>query len=232
MSNPLPLSTLMDKTKNMKQSNKYHKILSLFKRDMEGNKKFIIGKWTTDELKFLKDNDWVWTEKVDGTNIRVMWNGKDVIFGGRSDDAQLPTPLLLRLQELFVRFEPRQIFVETFGIEEIDVVLYGEGYGARIQKGGGNYIPNGVDFVLFDVAINGLYLERENVEDIAQKFGIKVVPIIGHGTLDEAIEMTRKGFKSQWGDFLAEGIVARPRIELLSRRRERIITKVKHKDFL
>ena len=155
-----------------------------------------------------------------------------VIFGGRSDDAQLPTPLLLRLQELFVRFEPRQIFVETFGIEEIDVVLYGEGYGARIQKGGGNYIPNGVDFVLFDVAINGLYLERENVEDIAQKFGIKVVPIIGHGTLDEAIEMTRKGFKSQWGDFLAEGIVARPRIELLSRRRERIITKVKHKDFL
>ena len=199
---------------------------------MEGNKKFIIGKWTTDELKFLKDNDWVWTEKVDGTNIRVMWNGKDVIFGGRSDDAQLPTPLLLRLQELFVRFEPRQIFVETFGIEEIDVVLYGEGYGARIQKGGGNYIPNGVDFVLFDVAINGLYLERENVEDIAQKFGIKVVPIIGHGTLDEAIEMTRKGFKSQWGDFLAEGIVARPRIELLSRRRERIITKVKHKDFL
>ena len=73
MSNPLPLSTLMDKTKNMKQSNKYHKILSLFKRDMEGNKKFIIGKWTTDELKFLKDNDWVWTEKVDGTNIRVMW---------------------------------------------------------------------------------------------------------------------------------------------------------------
>jgi len=215
----------------MKQSNKYHKIMSLFKRNMEGDKKFIIGDWTTPEIEYLKDQDWVWTEKVDGTNIRVMWNGKEVVFGGRSDDAQLYTALLLRLQELFMRIEPRQIFADNFGIEEVDVVLYGEGYGAKIQKGGGNYIPNGVDFVLFDVAVNGTYLERENVEDIAKKFGIKVVPIIGHGTLNEAIELTKKGFKSQWGDFIAEGIVARPKVELLTRRGERIITKVKHKDF-
>ena len=38
----------------MKQSNKYHKILSLFKRNMEGDKKFIIGNWTTPELEYLK----------------------------------------------------------------------------------------------------------------------------------------------------------------------------------
>jgi len=39
----------------------------------------------------------------------------------------------------------------------------------KIQKGGGNYIADGVDFVLFDVWINGIWLERENVEDIAEK---------------------------------------------------------------
>lgn len=43
--------------------------------------------------------------------------------------------------------------------------------------------------------------------------------------------MTRKGIKSQWGDFIAEGIVARPATELLTRNGERIITKIKHKDF-
>jgi len=198
---------------------------------MEGDKKFLIGQWTTPELEYLKDQEWIWTEKVDGTNIRVMWNGKEVVFGGRSDDAQLYTPLLLRLQELFMRMESRQNFAEIFGNEECDVVLYGEGYGAKIQKGGGNYISSGTDFVMFDVAVNGVYLERENVEDIASKFGVKVVPIIGHGTLEEAIEMTKNGFKSQWGDFIAEGIVARPRVELLTRRGERIITKVKYKDF-
>src|SRR3990167_11393247 len=198
--------------KTMKQSNKYHKILSLFKRNMEGDKKFLIGEWTTPELDFLKDIDWVWTEKVDGTNIRVMWNGKEVVFGGRSDEAQIHTALLMRLQELFMRMEPRQKFAEVFGIEEQDTVLYGEGFGAGIQKGGGNYMSDKQDFVLFDVSINGLCLERENVEDIASKFGLQIVPIIGHGTLEEAI-------------------VARLRIELLTRRGERIITKVKHKDF-
>ena len=216
----------------MKQSNKYHKILSLFKRNMTGDKKFLLGEWTTPELEYLKDKEWVFTEKVDGTNIRVMWNGKEIVFGGRSDDAQIYTVLLIRLQELFMRMEPRKIFAEIFGTEEMDVVLYGEGYGAKIQKGGGNYISDGTDFILFDVAVNGIYLERENVEDIASKFGIKVVPIIGHGTLEEAIEMTKKGFKSQWGNFIAEGIVARPKVELLTRRGERIITKVKYRDFL
>jgi len=215
----------------MKQSNKYHKILSLFKRNMEGDRKFLIGEWTTPELDFLKDKDWIWTEKVDGTNIRVMWNGKEVIFGGRSDEAQIHTALLMRLQELFMRMEPRQKFAEIFGIEEQDTVLYGEGFGAGIQKEGGNYMSDKQDFVLFDVSINGLCLERENVEDIASKFGLQIVPIIGHGTLEEAIALTKKGFKSKWGDFIAEGIVARPRIELLTRRGERIITKVKHKDF-
>ncbi len=219
----------------MKKSLKYHKILSLFKRNMEGDKKFIMGEWTTPELKYLKDNDWVWTEKIDGTNIRIMWDGKNITFAGRSDEAQLYTPLILRLQELFMPINAQEKFAEIFGAEEdTNVVLYGEGYGAKIQKGGGNYIPDGVDFVLFDVmvgGVGGIWLERENVEDIASKFDIKVAPIIGHGTLEEAIEMTKKGFKSQWGDFIAEGIVARPRVELLTRRKRRIITKVKYEDF-
>jgi hypothetical protein len=41
----------------------------------------------------------------------------------------------------------------------------------------------------------------------------------------------QNGFTSQWGDFAAEGIVARPKIELKTRGGKRIITKIKHKDF-
>jgi len=198
---------------------------------MEGDKKFIIGEWSTPELAYLKDKDWIWTEKVDGTNIRVTWDGKEVIYSGRSDEAQLYTPLIMKLDLLFKVMEARQKFAEVFGTEEVNVCLYGEGYGAKIQKDGSSYISDGVNFVLFDVQIDGIWLERENVEDIADKFGLKVVPVIGHGTLEEAIDITKKGFKSQWGDFIAEGIVARPRVELLTRKQERIITKVKHRDF-
>jgi hypothetical protein len=45
------------------------------------------------------------------------------------------------------------------------------------------------------------------------------------------LEKTRWGFSSTWGDFNAEGIVARPICELKSRNGERIITKLKHRDF-
>ena len=108
--------------------------------------------------------------------------------------------------------------------------MYGEGYGAKIQSGG-NYIPDGVDFVLFDIKIGDMWLQREDVQDVSEKLGIRIVPIIGKGTLSDAIEMTKKGFNSQWGDFMSEGLVMRPETELKTRQGRRVITKIKHKDF-
>lgn len=215
----------------------YHKIQTVFKRD-EKTKQIVEGNYSMPEFEYLKDNEWVFTEKVDGTNIRVMYTGAGVSFGGKTDDAQMPVFLLYKLQELFEGTAKRQLFKQIFEqpnnegeIPEPQVCLYGEGYGAKIQKGGGNYISDGVDFVLFDVKIGDWWLQREDVEDIAEKFGLKVVPIIGKGTLQDAIEMTRKGFNSQWGNFIAEGVIAKPSVELKTRRGDRIITKIKHRDF-
>lgn len=214
-------------------NSEYHKIQTVFKRD-EITKRIIEGDYSLPEFEYLKDNLWIFTEKVDGTNIRVMWDGGNVVFGGKTDSAQMPVFLLYKLQELFEGIQKRQLLKETFskdGVPFGEVCLYGEGYGAKIQGGGGNYNPNGVDFVLFDVNIGGIWLERGNVEDIAEKLGIRAVPIVGEGTLSEAVERTRVGFNSQWGDFIAEGIVARPKNELMTRRGERIITKIKQRDF-
>ena len=208
----------------------YTKINTVFKRD-EKTKKIIRGEVSEPVFHYLWNNEWIFTEKVDGTNIRIMWNGDKVVFGGKSDDAQIPVFLLYKLQELFEGTANRQKFIEIFGTEG-GVCLYGEGYGNKIQSAGKDYIADGVDFVLFDVKIGDWWLERPSIEDIAQKLGIKVVPIIGSGSLNVAIDLVEGGFKSQWGDFTAEGIVARPRVELLTRRGERIITKVKYRDFL
>ena len=67
------------------------------------------------------------------------------------------------------------------------ITFYGEGYGAKIQKGGGNYNPDGVDFVLFDVRCGDFWLKRENVRDVANKLGIEDVPVVGTGTLEEMV---------------------------------------------
>lgn len=182
------------------------------------------------EFEYLKDNQWLFTEKVNGTNIRIGWDGEKIEIGGRTDKANIPVFLLDKLLEIF---KNEDLFLKVFGDDpSLEVCLYGEGYGAKIQGGGGNYKPDGVDFALFDVRINGWFLVREDVEKIAERLDLKTVPVIGKGTLTEAINKTKNGFTSAWGNFLAEGIVARPEVELKTRRGDRIIVKLKTKDFL
>jgi len=87
------------------------------------------------------------------------------------------------------------------------------------------------DFVLFDVKVGDWWLQRADVEGVASKLGIDVVPVIGTGTLHEMVAVCSQSFASAWGDFTAEGIVARPVTELRTRSGQRVITKLKYKDF-
>ena len=203
----------------------YHKIHTMFKRDMESKKKPLIeGAWTYPEFEYLANNRWVFTEKVDGTNIRIILKNGTVTFGGRTEAANIPEKLVTRLNERFLPMAEKMKEVFTDG-----AVLYGEGYGAGIQSGG-SYRPD-QDFVLFDVLVGNWWLRREDVEDIASKLSLDVVPIIGEGTLYDAISKVKNGLPSTWGDFQAEGIVARPAVELKRRSGERLITKIKVRDF-
>ena len=207
--------------------NEYHKIQTVFKRDMQKNGKTLLeGQWTLPEFEYLAGNKWVFTEKVDGTNIRVMFKDGAVTFGGKTDNAQIPANLVARLNDRFLPMAAQ--LQEVFGC---DACLYGEGYGAKIQKGGGNYRPD-QDFVLFDVRVGDFWLQRADVEDVAVKLGIDVVPIIGEGTLHDAIAQAKAGIGSTWGAFQAEGIVARPKTEMNTRNGHRIITKIKCRDFV
>lgn len=207
--------------------NEYHKIQTLFKRDMSTKHKTLLeGEWTLPEFEYLANNQWTFTEKVDGTNIRVIFNAGLVTFAGKTDAAQIPAQLIARLNE---RYLP--LAAKMQAIFSCDACLYGEGYGAKIQKGGGKYRQD-PDFVLFDVQVGEWWLQRSDVEDVATKLGIDVIPILGEGTLHDAVEWVKRGIRSTWGDFEAEGIVARPKIELRARSGERIITKIKCRDFV
>lgn len=236
----------------------YHKIQTLFKRHQDGKKKgkMIKGAWTTPALEYLANNEWEFTEKVDGTNIRIGFDKSKpwqeaVEFGGRTDNAVIPAPLLQHLEETF--------FYDLFNDNDFDkVTLFGEGYGPKIQNGGkylDQRLVNDPDvplhekhkFVLFDVKIGDFWLERHNVDDIAEKLGIESVPTIGHGTLQDAIDIVSTGITfnkqgalvrwgtggltSTWGTFEAEGIVARTATPLFDRKGERMITKIKAVDF-
>lgn len=212
----------------------YPKINTLFKRD--ANNIIIPSQFTQPEFEYLKDNKFECTEKIDGTNIRIEIKGKEITFKGRTERAIIPTHLLNYLNSTFT---PEVVF-KALGVdpnigcnENSTAVIYGEGYGMKIQSGG-NYIKNGVGFIVFDVKIDHWWLGREDVEAIAKKLGTTAVPLIGYMTIPEAIEYVKKGFKSTIAenkDYDAEGLVLKTPNGLLFRNGTRIILKLKTTDF-
>ena len=207
----------------------YHKIETLFERDTGGTKKLITGLWRNEAVSLLKDICWDWTEKIDGTNIVVCWDGNAVSFGGRTERASIPADLVNKLNEYFSGEENAQIFEQLFGARE--VTLFGEGYGKKIQAAGASYIPDGVDFILFDVMIGNGFMSRDSVNSVARAFGLKSVPVVGSGTLAEAVKYIRSKPQSTIGTCAMEGIVVRPHVELCDRYGNRIIAKIKCRDF-
>ena len=208
---------------------KYEKIETVFERDTMGTKKLKYGCYRNNAVKYTAWNEWQWTEKIDGTNVRVHWDGHKVSFGGRTDNANLPVPLMERLYELFSNNTAEELFEQLFG--EKDVILFGEGYGKKIQAVGSKYIPDGVDFILFDVCVNDTYLDREAVENIALAFRISVVPVVLVGTINDAINYVMEKPKSTIGTAPMEGLVGRPAVELKDKNGKRLIVKVKVCDF-
>ncbi len=217
---------------------KYHKIQTVYFRDPENkNRTLLEGQWSKPEFGILSYIRWVGTEKIDGTNIRIIWDGVQVKFKGKTDDAQLPTRLLSKLQdnftnELMGRHFPNHHRDENQ--EPFEVCLYGEGYGVKIGPGG-NYIQDDVDFILFDIKIGRWWFTRVAIEAIAEDMGIKIVPIIFNGSLLDAVELVRAGFMSYIAEnksYIAEGLILKPTLELFDRKGDRIITKIKHRDFV
>lgn len=203
----------------------YPKINTLWKRDEKG--KIIIGDYSLDEVEYLKDNLWVWTEKIDGTNIRLHWTGDTTLLGGRTDNAQLPAPLCDWLKDH--KSNDRTLWEDVLGDQS--ATIYGEGFGAGIQKVGSTYSDQ-QQFIVFDILIDGWWLRRDDVEGIANNLGFECVPVYGESPLEPAVnEVATGALVSEWPNVAPEGLVGRPKVELRTRRGERLMVKVKGVDY-
>lgn len=225
-------------------STKYIKINTLWKRDPETNK-ILTDQITCPEFKAIKK--FYVTEKIHGRNTRIEFdasivNGVTHILGirfyGKTKDAEFKPKWYRYMMKTFTTDRLKKMIrirtdKEGNNIDEAyHVTLYGELFGAGIQKGGENY-SMGTRFALFDVKIGRWWLEQKNVIDIAKKIGIPAVPFLGILTLEEIIDLVKSKYKSKIAgtDHTAEGVVARSHPLMLFRDGNPIIFKLKAKDF-
>jgi ATP-dependent RNA circularization protein (DNA/RNA ligase family) len=220
---------------------KYFKINSLWKRQgwyfdeeekkspncQQGKQSFIVGDYACPEFGNVKT--WNVTEKIDGTNIRVMYNQGALSFGGRTDEAIIQPHLLKYLQDTFT---PELIHLAFPTADVHDITLYGEGYGPKIQAGGGNYVQD-VGFVLFDVLSGKFWFDRSMVKETAAKLNIPVVPDLGRMTEDQIVDLVKSKPLSQcsWKPQTMEGVVCRADPEVYFQHGAVVTFKLKCKEF-
>ena len=201
----------------------YQKIETLYKFDNE--LKGYREEFYNPIVEYLKDCKWIGTEKIDGTNTRVLWNGYNFEFGGRTDKATLPKELLQILQNTF-NYDMEILFEQKFG--EKEVLLFMEGYAGKIQNGA----YKGQESIIgYDIMIDDIYLDKNVSKRIFEELGIQFVPMTEFKNLQTCIDFVKTHEQSIiQPESKMEGLVCFPLVRLYDHKGNRIIVKIKGRD--
>lgn len=180
-------------------------------------------------LLYLENNYWNFKRKLDGQNMRVYWNGEQTLWNGKSDAFQCGAELTEYMNETFLE----ELFEEHFG-RDVDVVLYGEHMGPKVQ---GNELElKKSEFVLFDVWLQGHWLCPEAIVEVAKNFNIKTCydyMMYDNDVAKYEEKLTTLIDRVAYGNYDGwEGIVATPVVDLRDSSGNRIVVKIKNRDYL
>lgn len=219
----------------------YSKINTLYKRYLDGKNKgkIILGEYSDKVTEYLANVKWLWYEKIDGTNFAVYWDGHTKEYHGKSEKACIKKEWCDKLNTIFTEEALSRVFTprkDDSGNEiPMLVKIYGELHGKGIQGGMGkayaDFAHEDYLFRIFDINIDGWWLEMDKVEDIARALNVEVVPFVGEMTIKEAENLVINGFKSAVGDCAAEGLVGRVKYGLTARNGGRVMVKIKTCDY-
>lgn len=163
----------------------------------------------------------------------------DVIFNGLGIKEFVPVSEFFEHNWLAIDEKSKEAIPDINRVPKM-YTIYGEGYGAKIQACGSQYLKDSNKVIGFDVKVtynNGdeLYLLNKNRDEIMNKMGMPIVPTIGYFTIQEAIDYVKRGFVSHVAEnnkgFIAEGLVCKSPVGLKNRQGQRIIFKVKTCDW-
>lgn len=176
-------------------------------------------------LAMLADCDWEVRRKLDGENIRIQWNGEQALWNGKSNAFQCSADFTNYMNDTFLE----EIFEEKFGREKT-VTIFGEKMGPKTQ---GNELGLDEDqLIIFDVNINGYWLDKWAVKEVADYFKVKTCYDYTDISEQYARPLPQIIQAVARGDFQNyEGLVATPKVEVKDQQGHRVIVKIKNKDY-
>lgn len=162
----------------------------------------------------------VCTEKIHGTNARFGVVGGKLRIGGRNQDhtndvqGDSVMGFVRWVRESGLEEKLIQTFVSS--LQTDDIIFFGEWHGPGIQKG----INYGLSkqFRVFDIRLNGRYLNWDEVVWWSRSFGLKTVPVLYRGfpkleIFDKLLDVQSVVGREngiELGTNLHEGIVIKP----------------------
>lgn len=168
------------------------------------------------------------SEKIDGTSVGIVWDGERISFVGHTEKSQFCPRYLEYLQNSFGTSEFESVIEEVFG--DSPVTIFGEGISRDYNVHYG--FPEG-NFIMYDIQNpDGTFYNRDAVKEIAKKLDL-LYPWEEMMTLKEAVDfiMGRPQSVLCAGNKM-EGLVLRSPVELYTNNGDRVICKVKVKDFV
>lgn len=166
-------------------------------------------------------------EKIDGSSAHIIWkDSKLSFFSGCANHNNFIS--------LFNQEDLTQKFINNFA--DINIILYGEVYGSKIQGMSNTYGKN-LKFIVFDIKIGDNWLSIPQAEELAKSFNLEFVHYVKISTDLESINGQRdadsvQAIRNGMGEgHIREGIVLRPLIEVTKNNGERIICKHKREEF-
>ena len=145
---------------------------------------------------FEENEEVVITEKLHGMNCRLGYIIITNELGDRTGEFMCGSHEMRRREisregrqsEFWIPLtETMRAMLVELSDGERNIIVFGEIFGHRIQDMAYGLESNRRDFRLFDIAVDGRYVDHDDKTSVCERFGIKMVPVLYRGPYNTTI---------------------------------------------
>ncbi len=171
------------------------------------------------------------SEKLHGTSARFAYIDGKFMLGSRNIQLKLDAENKSIYHHVFEKENLKEKLLsvrDIFGLE--DAAIYGEIVGPKVQDL--KYGQTEPTLFVYDIVVDGVYVLPAALQDVAQALGLKLVPELKIGPLEEKDFELRLGKSTLDDSHIREGIVIKPILPRWDQDLGRVILKVISEDYL